>query len=155
MPALARPDMLGALLVHLRDTPEVTDLVSSAAGWTDGRTEPRVSGSRQPKWKLPTRAVRLRRTGGPIIGQDFTMGLWTSRVDVLCYGQDERLAGGLMDIVLPALCVLQGNAAGFTVGNCRIGSIEPEADVIVDIEPGTEFPFAWCSVIVRWSGLPV
>lgn len=155
MPVLARPDLLGAMLSHLRGIPEVTALVSSAAGWKDGRTEPRISGQLQSQWNMPTRAVRLRRTGGPILGDDFTMGLWTSRVDVLCYGQDVRLAAGLLDVVLPALCVLQGNAAGFTEHGCRVGSIEPEADVFADVDPESEWPFAFLPLVVRWLGTPV
>jgi len=152
---LARPDLLGAMLTHLRGISEVTELVSSSSGWTDGRTEPRISGQLQDKWKLPTRAVRLRRTGGPIIGTDFTMGLWSSRVDVLCYGQDVRLAAGLLDVVLPALCTMQGNAAGFTEHGCRVGSVEPEADVFADIDPESHWPFAYLPLIVRWLGVPV
>lgn len=143
------------MLSHLRGIPEVTDLVSSAAGWTDGRTEPRISGQLQDKWRMPTRAVRLRRTGGPIIGGDYSMGLWTSRIDVLCYGQDVRLAGGLLDVVLPALCVLQGNEASFIENGCQVGSVEPEADVFADVDPETTWPFAFAPLIVRWIGVPV
>lgn len=155
MAVLARPDLIGAMLGHLRSISEITSDVSSAAGWKDGRTEPRISGTRQKLWKLPTKAVRLKRSAGPIRGQDFSMGLWTPRVDVFCYGQDERLAGALADIVMPALCVLQGQTAGFTVNGCRIGSIEPEADVNVDLEPDTDFPVAWFPLIVSLLGVPV
>ena len=155
MAVVARPDLIGAMLTRLRAIPEVAAQVSSSAGWTDGRSgSPRISGAVQDAWKMPTRSIRLRRTGGPIVGSDYSLSLWSSRVDVLCYGATVLEASALLDLVLPALCPPQGQSAGWTVNGCRVGSIEPEADAIATVEPDTQWPFAWAPLIVRWLGVP-
>jgi hypothetical protein len=133
----------------------VTSLVSGAAGWTDGRTDPRIASQLHDKWAMPTRAVRLRRTGGPLGDQDYSLGLWRSRIDLICYGGHPHEAQQLLDTVVPALCPLQGVAGSFTQGACRVALIEPEAECFCDVDPTTGWPFAWLPLSVLWLGVPV
>jgi hypothetical protein len=155
MAVAARPNLLSALRTHLLTFPEITSLVSSAGGWTDGRTEPRIASQIHDRWAMPTRAIRMRRTGGPLTENDASMGLYRARVDLFCYGGHPHEAQGLLDTVLPALCPLQGTAAGFTHGPCRVALIEPEAECFTDVDPTTGWPFAWLPLSVLWLGVPV
>lgn len=155
MPVIARPNLLTAIRSRLLTFPEVTSLVSSSAGWTDGRTEARVASQMHNLWKMPTRAIRLRRAGGALVDGDYSLGLWRSRVDVFCYGAAGHEAIGVLDVVLPALCPVQGTDASFTVGTCRVALIEPEAEVYADTESDTGYPFAWVPLSVLWRSLAV
>lgn len=153
MPVVARPNLTTAIRSRLLQFTEVTSLVSSAAGWTDGRTDPRIASQLHDRWAMPTRAIRLRRTGGPLVEQDYSLGLWRSRIDLFCYGAYGHEAQGLLDIVVPALCPLQGTASGFTIGGCRVAVIEPEAEGFSDVDPASGWPFAWMPLLVLWLGV--
>lgn len=155
MVVTARPNLLSALRTRLLGFTEVTSLVSSPAGWTDGRTEARIASQVHGLWAMPTRAVRMRRTGGILLEGDASMGLYRARIDLFCYGGHPHEAEALLDVVLPALVPLQGAAAGFTIGNCRVGLIEPEAEVFADVDPTSGWPFAWLPLVVLWLGVPV
>jgi hypothetical protein len=151
MAVVARPDVLGSIVAYLRSFPEITALVATAAGATDSRTTPRVSGEKQDWWDMPTHAVWLNRTGGPIVGSDYLLGWWNQRIDVTCYGSSKREATRLMELVLPALCPMQGERAGsFVWSGVRVSDIVPESDIISEIEDDTGWPFAWLPVIVRF-----
>jgi hypothetical protein len=155
MVVTARPNLLSALRSRLLGFPEITSLVSSAAGWTDGRTEARIASQVHGLWAMPTRAIRMRRTGGPLVENDASMGLWRARIDLVCYGAHPHEAENLLDVVLPALVPLQGEPAGFTVGPCRVALIEPEAEVFADVDPTSGWPFAWVPLVALWLGVPV
>jgi hypothetical protein len=156
MAVVAHPDLIGALNSRIRSFSEVTDLVATAAGATDSRTTPRVSSVLQDWWKLPTHAVRLKRVGGP--PGKIQIGKKTSRVDVLCFGSTEYEAGRLLGIVSAAIAPDQSRQVSFiqTVNGvrCRVYSIDPEGDVIVDTDPDTGWPFAWQPMLVTWSAVP-
>lgn len=154
MAITARPNLLTAMRSRLLTFSEVTSLVSSAAGWVDGRTEARVASQIHGQWKMPTRAIRLRRGGGPP-SFDFRVGLWRARVDVFCYGGAGHEASDLVDIVFPVLCPEAGAPSDFAAGNCLVGLVEPEAEVFADVEPDSRWPFAWfpVSVLYRRLGL--
>lgn len=143
MAVVARPDLLGALIARLRATTEITALTST-----------RISGELQDAWTMPTHAVTLRRSGGP--PGDYLGGIWYSRIDVTAYGSTRREATRLLDIVLPALCPLQGPPGGsFIQSAVRVYDIAPEAEMIADTEPDTGWPFAWMPLVVSWCGVPV
>jgi hypothetical protein len=153
MPILARPDVLGCLLLRLRSFSEVTALVNSAAGWTDGRVgSPRISAVVSGMWVMPTRAVRLMKTGGP--PGDIQTNVLRQRVDVTCYGSTDREASDLLNMVAVALAPDQSVRSSFTLGGCRVYDVVPEAAAIVDVDPQTTWPFAWQSFVVTWSGVP-
>lgn len=155
MAVAARPNLTTALRSRLLSFPEVVALVSGSSGWTDQRTDPRIASQVHDHWAMPTRAIRLRRTGGPLVEQDYSLGLWRSRIDLFCYGAHGHETQTLIDTVLPALCPLQGVAASFTVGACRVAMIEPEAEAFVYTDPTTGWPFAWVPLSVLWLGVPV
>lgn len=155
MVVVARPNLTTALRSRLLSFPEVVALVSGAAGWTDGRTDPRIASQVHDHWAMPTRAIRLRRTGGPLVEQDYSLGLWRSRIDLFCYGAHGHETQTLIDTVLPALCPPQGVSASFTAGACRVALVEPEAEAFVDTDPATDWPFAWVPLSVLWLGMPV
>jgi hypothetical protein len=136
MPVAVRPNLLTALRSRLL-------------------TEARIASQIHDRWRLPTRAIRLRRAGGPLVENDYSLGLWRSRVDLFCYGSAGHEAIELIDTVLPALCPLQGTPADFTIGPCRVALIEPEAEVYADVETDTRYPFAWVPLSVLWRGLAV
>jgi hypothetical protein len=151
MTVVARPDVLGAIVARLRSFSEITALVATAAGATDSRTTPRVSGEKQNWWKMPTHAIWLNRTGGPIVGSDYLLGWWTQRLDVTCYGSSKYEATRLMELVLPALCPMQGERDGsFVQAGVRISDVFPESDIISDIEDDTKWHFSWLPVLVRF-----
>lgn len=153
MAVTALPDVLGATMAYLRSVSEITALVATAAGATDGRSTPRVSGEKQDWWKMPTHAVWLNRTGGPV--GDYLNGWWNQRIDVTCYGSTKREATRLLEIVFPALCPRQGERPGsFVQSGVRIGDIIPEAGIISDVEPDTTWPFCWLPVVVRFCMVP-
>jgi hypothetical protein len=150
--------VLGAMVAYLRSFSEITALVATAGGATDGRTEPRISGEKQNWWKMnppnlggPAHAVWLNRTGGPIVGSDYLLGWWNQRIDVTCYGSSKREATRLMELVLPALCPMQGERAGsFVQSGVRVSDVFPESDIISEVEDDTGWPFSWLPVIVRF-----
>lgn len=155
MTVVARPNLTSAIRSRLLQFTEVVSLVSSPAGWTDGRTEARVGSQVHDRWAMPTRAIRLRRTGGPLVAGDYGLGLWRSRIDLFCYGSHGHEAQDLLDVVVPALCPRQGTDSGFTLGGCRVALIEPEAEAFADTDPTTRWPFAWMPLSVLWLGVPV
>lgn len=142
MVVTARPNLSTALIARLRQTPEIATLVSTADGWTDGRTgQARISSIMQDGWSMPCRAIRLRRTGGD--NGDFSLGIYTPRVDVFCYAAKGHEAAELMELVFATFCPTQRTDAGFVAAGCVIGQIVPEADLYADVERDTGYPFAW------------
>lgn len=159
MVVVARPDLLGALIARLRAITELTALVATSAGATDGRTTPRISGQRQDWWRMdpppvgPAHSILLQRTGGP--PGDYLGGLWFSRIDMTTYGPNNREATRLMDILLPTLCPAQGGTSGsFIQSGVRVYDIAPEAEMLVTSDPERAWPFAWLPVVVTWNGTP-
>ena len=153
MVIVARPDLLGCLLLRLRSFGEVTALVNSAAGWTDGRVgSPRISAVIHDKWAMPTRAVRLMKTGGP--PGDIQTNVLRQRVDVTCYGSNDREASDLLNMVAPALAPDQSGISSFTLAGCRVYDVVPEAATIVDVDPNLGWPFAWQPFVIVWAGVP-
>lgn len=151
MVVVARPNLVTALRDRMLTFSEVTSLISSSAGWTDGRTEARIGSQIHGLWKMPTRAIWLNRVGGPQTPGDYSMGLWRSRIDLYCYGGAGHEAQDLMDIVLPALCVRQGVAASFALRGCRVVEIAPETDAFADVNTATRWPHVVVPIMVTWG----
>lgn len=151
MVVVARPNIVTAVRSRLLTFPEVTSLISSPAGWVDGRTEARIGSQIHSAWKMPTRAIWLNRVGGPQTPDDYSMGLWRSRIDLYCYGGAGHEAQDLMDIVIPALCVRQSSVAAFTLRGCRVVEIAPEADGFADVNPATRWPHVLVPIMVTWG----
>lgn len=161
MVVLARADLLYAVIGHLLTFPELTSLVDSAGGWQiDPRTGqpkgsgPRISGSVQDGWKMPTRSIWLKKSAGPEIAGNYELGIETSRLDIRCYGANGFEADGLW-AMLHAILVPRtnsGRTASFIRSGCTVSDIRPEAGAISDVEPTTRYPYIWRPYIVTWTG---
>lgn len=154
MAVVALGDLVYAMIGRVRSYTELTDLVSSAAGWKGTGSGPRISGEirgGENGWKLPTRAVVLREAGGPAIGDDYTMGIMHTRIQITCYGATGAEAREVWGLVHPILAPKTGErSAAFTLRGCRVSDIVPEVSGAALREPDTGWPFVTASYIVTW-----
>lgn len=144
MPVVVRPNLLAGLIARLKTFSEVTAHVGSSPA----RIAPEIDDG----WPMPTKAVRLRQTGGP--RSDVQASILTGRVDVTCYGSTPLDASTLLDIVISALCPDQMGRSGWVQGALRVYDVTPEAGPISDREPDTRWPFAWQPILITYSGVP-
>lgn len=147
MVVVARPDLIGAITGRLRSFSELTALV--------GGGSPRISGSRDDDWAMPTTAVVVRKAGGPRDELE-TAGRLSTRVDVICYGSTGYNADRVWAMVDAILVPAQGTRASWrrTVGGqvVRVDNVEREADAVSDVDPTTRWPFTFASYVFRWWG---
>lgn len=154
---VARPNLTYGLNGYLRTFPDLTALVSSNGGWKQPakKSGPRISQKLQggeDGWKMPTRAIVLRRAGGPIIGDDYTMGLWSTRIDTLSYGatglEAEEVWAMLDAVLVPQTG--QRNAA-WSMNGVRVSDVVPETDAAMLTDPDTRWEYMFAPYIVRWA----
>lgn len=128
---MALPDVLGALVAYVRESPEVQAVAGGAS--------PRVSATRQSAWPDQTQAVVLSLAGGT---SDALM--WEPRVDVRCYGTDNRTATDLWRRVDAWLCPDPGGARpeGFVRANTRVYRVSLEGGPNVLQDPAERWPYA-------------
>lgn len=144
MVVVAVPDVLKSAVEFLKAAPEVAALVSSASGWTNGGSGPRISGALGKDWKVPTQAIVVRRAGGP--GQ-LGQGRHASRLDVWCYGANGLEAVTLWRTVHPALCPQPGDGVrGWTAAGCRVTDVVQEADPI----PADDVDLGWAALVTPY-----
>jgi hypothetical protein len=156
---VARPDLLYALGGWLRSFSDLTALVSSSAGWkTPGtRSGPRISSEIQggpDGWNMPTRAIVLRKAGGPVIGDDYTMGLKRTRIDTHCYVATGLEADGvwaMLDAVLVPEAGLR--SASFVQNGVHIVDVIPEADATARTDQDTGWRSMWAPYVVLWRAV--
>jgi hypothetical protein len=165
MVVVARADLIYSLNGYLRTfTAEWTALgLDSAAGWKDpppGRTKrtgPRISSEIQggdDGWKMPTRAIVLRKAGGPVIGDDYALGLKTTRIDTFSYGATGLEADQVWAMLDAILVPSTGSrSASFTRSGCAIVDIRPEADALAQTDPDTGWRRVWAPFVVTWRSL--
>lgn len=147
MVVIAHADITGCMLARLRSFPELTALVGGAS--------PRISASFQESWAMPVKAVLLRKAGGPIIGDDYALGLKRTRIDVFCYGATGLDADRLWAMVDAILVPRQGeHPASFHQAGCRVDTIVPEADADAQVEPDTGLHRVFSPYLVNWWSLP-
>lgn len=141
MTVVAVPDVLKSAVEYLKTVPEVTTIVSTAAGWTNGASGARISGVLGSNWRVPTQGIVIRRAGGPgQIGQ----GRHQTRLDVWCYGSNALEAVNLWRVVHPALCPEIGSGVrGWLASGCRVVDVVQDADPI----PSDDLEVGW-SVLV-------
>lgn len=148
MTLLPEPDILGAITARLRSFSEINTATSG-----------RIAGELGKDWFTggeARAAIRVRRTGGPVIPERRMIGQAFARLDVWCYGSSARAAGDLMGYALAALCPLQGTAGSFTQavtnsGSVRVYDIFPNAEPISDREPDTGYRYSWVPIIADYS----
>lgn len=146
------PDVLKSLQTYLANNTDVAALVSTAAGWTNGGSGPRVGMVTGANWRVPSTSVKLRRAGGA--GQ-LGAGRHETRVDVWCMGGNERDAITLWRTVQAVLCPLTGDSIiGWTAAGCRVTDVVQDADPI----PGDDLEVGWSVVVTPyllvWRELP-
>lgn len=170
MVVAARSDLLYAVNGYLRTfTAEWTALgLDSDAGWKRGpdpsqwRSGPRISSEIQGGdygWKMlqdkATRAIVLRKAGGPVIGDDYTMGLKTTRIDTFSYGASGKEADDVWAMLDAILVPLQGSrSASFTLHGCSVVDIRPEADALAQTDPETGWRRVWAPYVITWASVP-
>lgn len=168
MVVAARADLIYATIGRLRSyTAEWTAMgIDSSAGWKTPptgsglvkRTGPRISGEIQGGlngWNLPTRALVLRKAGGPARGADYMLGLKTTRLQLTAYGATGVEAEGVWALADAILVPNTGaRPASFELHGCRISDIAPESDAAALREPETQWPFVTTSYLVTWMSAP-
>lgn len=157
MVVAARSDLLYALIGHLRSyAAEWTAIgLDSSAGWKGGGIGPRISGEVNPGWVMPTRAIVLHKAGGPTIGDDYTMGLKTTRIDTFSYGATAADADGVWAMLDAILVPETGlRSPGFTLHGVVVDDIRPEADALAQTEPDTGWRRVWAPYVVTWVSAP-
>lgn len=157
MVVTAPPDIVGALLVRLRSfAVEWSALgLDSHAGWKGSGSGLRISGEiggGEHGWKMPTRGLIIRRAGGPIVGDDYAMGLYATRIDTVSYGPTGELAGAVWALLHAILVPKTGEQRypSFTVAGCRVGNIVPEVGPVSDTERDTGYRYVFAPYIVQW-----
>ena len=127
-PIVAVPDVVDSVRIFLSSVPEVAALVSSSSGWAKG-SGPRISGSINRGWKVPSLAIVLRRAGGA--GIDET-ARHVTRLDVRCLAGSTRDAAMLWRTVHAALAPRPPGITGWAAASCRVTDVEQDADPIPD-----------------------
>jgi hypothetical protein len=146
------PDVLTSLAGYLASVPEVAAIVSTAAGWTNGGSGNRISGAFGKNWRVPSRAIVIRRAGGP--GGD-DIGLHRSRLDVWCCVTNMREAVELWRNVHAALCPQQPISRGWTFDHCRVLDVEQDADPIPQDDTDTDWSILVTPYVLTWRESPV
>lgn len=131
------PDVLKSTVDYLKTVPELSALVSTAAGWTGGGSGARIAGAIGNLWKVPSVSLRLRRAGGPGPDPSYN-GLHRTRLDVWCMAGSERDAVNLWRYLHPAICPDQSRTTGWDMAGCRVTNVLAEVDPIPadDLEAG-------------------
>lgn len=162
MTVAARSDLLYSIGGYLRTfTTEWHAIgLDSVGGWkaapdpSQQRSGLRISSEIQggPNgWAMPTRAIVLRKAGGPVIGDDYTMGLKTTRIDTFSYGATGKEADDVWAMLDAILVPATGSrSASFTLHGCAIDDIRPEADALAQIDDKTGWRRVWAAYVCTW-----
>lgn len=154
----AHSDLLYGIVGYLRSfSSEWHTLgLDSAAGWKQPLTRSglRISSEIQGGdlgWKMPTRAIVLRKAGGPTVGDDYALGIKTTRIDTFSYGATGQEADGvwaLLDAILVPQTGLR--VAGFTRSGVTVVNVVPESDASALRDPDTDWRYVFASYAVKW-----
>lgn len=143
MPVTALPDLVGAVVAHLRASADITALTST-----------RISARRQDSWSLPGYAIVVH---GPTGGRgELGSGLYGERLDIWCYGPDDRTAK-LLDRTVRAYLVPpdRSRSVSFRQASTRVHSVALEAGPIFLVDPATKWPYVVTPVQFVYSSVPV
>jgi hypothetical protein len=144
MVVTALPDLAGAIVAHLRASSAIADLAGT-----------KISARRQEAWGLPAYAVLVENGRGGV--GELAGGLQKERVDLTCYGPDDRTAHLLWRTVhyylLPPIG--SGRATGFTAAQTAILTIEQEGGPLRLVDPDTGWPYTQASYQFTYSAEPV
>lgn len=141
MVVAALPDLVGAVVAHLRASAEITALTST-----------RISAKRQDAWALPLYAVVVNGPrGGP---GEIGSGLYSERIDLWSYGPDDRTAK-LLDRTMRAYLVPPGRtrAVSFTQASTQVRTVAFETAPIFLVDPVTGWPYVVSPALFTYSGV--
>lgn len=125
MTVLALPDLKGAVIAHLRASSEIAALTST-----------RISARLQDSWPLPDYAILVQGPRGGL--GDLDAGLYAERLDLRCFGPDNRTANLLWRTVNAYLLPpLRDRAVGFKQANTIVHTIQAEGGPIEFEDPET------------------
>lgn len=155
----ARADLIYAVNGYLRSFAEFTSMVGSNGGWKKpvARSGPRISSEVQggdDGWKMPTRALVIRKAGGQPIGDDYALGLKTTRIDTFSYGATGAEADEVWALLDAILVPTDGRPAGFGDDAIRVSDIRPDIDAAAQTEPVTGYRRVFAPYIVTWISVP-
>jgi len=147
--ATAIPDLSAALLLRVRSFSAITALAPSARirlSW------PRKA-SGELEFSVPPYVYFVLIStgrGGPGELGSARLG---ERVDISCYGPDDRTAMLLWRTVHYALCPPIGSTRGnsFTLAGCTVNNIQPEGGPSRLIDPDTKWPYVTGGYIVDFT----
>jgi hypothetical protein len=134
-------DIVGAFIVRGLATSSITTLTST-----------RISGSRQDSWPLPAYAVVVN---GPLGGPVADPPLRRARLQLECYGPDERTSKVLAETVVQAFVPDDGSVASFVAAHTAVGEIEKETEPIWQPDPVNGWPRTIVPLIATYSGISV
>lgn len=138
---MAVTDIVGAFVARGRAIAAITALTST-----------RISGQRQDTWTLPQYAIVVNGPrGGPVVESP----LRKTRLDLECYGPDERTSKLLAETVVQAFVPDDGTSAVFTAAHTAVGEIAKEAEPIWLPDPATGWPRTIVPLIATYSGVGV
>lgn len=140
-PVTARPDVTGAVIAYLRASTAIAALAGT-----------KISARRQASWALPSYAVLIEgRRGG---GEDGPL-LW-QRMDITCYGADDRTADLLWRTLDYYFCPEEGSGRvnGFRAAATTVCQVEHEGGPLGLEDPDTAWPYTTASYRVYYAPEP-
>lgn len=165
MVVTARADIVYSLNGWLRTFADEWHAIGldSATGWkaapdpSQQRSGPRISSEIQGGdngWRMPTRAIVLRKAGGPVVGNNYTLGLKTTRIDTFSYGASGKEADDVWAMLDAILVPSQGSrSAGFVLNGCVVSDIRPEVDALAQTDDATGRRRVWAPYLVDWRSV--
>lgn len=143
MTVQAFPDIIGAVIAHLRASPEIAALTST-----------RISSERQTTWTLPGYAVLVQGPrGGP---GDLGSALYGVRLDLRCYGPTPLNATLLWRTLNAYLLVPDGSrAVGFRQAQTNVYTVQAEGGPLRFVDPESKWPSTDATYLFTFSGVPV
>lgn len=127
MAVIARPDVIGAVIAHLRAVSELTALTST-----------RISGAKQDSWQLPSQRCLWvdGPKGAPLVASQ-GIPLWSMRIDFNAYGPTGLEAMKVWNVLDAALIPDQGDSAQFSGTGVRVINVSHESGPFRVVEPET------------------
>jgi hypothetical protein len=152
--ATAIPDIAAALKLRIASFAAVTSIVPSTGillNWpkqADGTLAFKVPDP--TSGKFPYKILIQTGRGGPGELPAARMG---ERIDVFCYGPDERTANLLWRTVHYALCPPMGSSRtnGFTLAGCQVNTLQMEAGPNRGFDADTGWPFCQASYLADYK----
>ena len=145
MPVQVVPDIKQAFIERLEAEAAITSLTAG-----------RISSVLRRTWTMPDYAITLRVSGTGPGGDDFELGILTSRIDFEFYGSTPERAMTLWRTAHPYIVPNRGSGrkVAFKQANCRVDNVVKEGGPSEIVDEVTSYPFVLATYIVTWFELP-